>query len=62
MPVHILYYAAQIPGGEHVLTQEEEEMLRSSAMDYYQGLELDKLIEEWKKDYEIEVHPEYLED
>ena len=60
--VHILYYAAQIPGGEHVLTQEEEEMLRSSAMDYYQGLELDKLIEEWKKDYEIEVHPEYLED
>ena len=60
--VHILYYAAQIPGGEHVLTQEEEEMLRSSAMDYYQGLELDELIEEWKKDYEIEVHPEYLED
>lgn len=60
--IHILYYASEIPGGEHVLTPEEEEMLRSSATNYFQGLELDKLIEQWKTDYEIEIHPEYLED
>ena len=60
--IHILYYASDIPGGEHVLTDQEQEILNTSAKEYYEGLELDKLIETWKDDYEIEIHPELLED
>ena len=36
--------------------------MNTSAKEYYEGLELDKLIETWKDDYEIEIHPELLED
>ena len=62
MGVHILYYDADIPGGTHELTDEEAEALKPAALFYYQGLELDGLMDEWEKDYEIEVHPELLED
>lgn len=60
--IHILYYASDIPGGEHVLTEQEQQILNASAKEYYEGLELDKLIETWKNDYETETHPELLED
>ncbi|MBR2823611.1 MAG: peptidylprolyl isomerase [Clostridia bacterium] len=60
--IHILYYASDIPGGEHELTAQEEEILTASATDYYQGLELQKLIAEWKPDYEIETHPELMDE
>ena len=59
--IHILYYAGDIPAGAHELTPEEREMLTSSATNYYQGLELEKLIESWKQEYEIEIHPELLD-
>ena len=58
--IHILYYASDIPGGEHELTEKETEILTASATDYYQGLELQKLLAEWKPDYEIETHPELM--
>jgi len=29
--------------------------------DYYQGLELRKLLEKWKQDYDIETHPELIQ-
>lgn len=58
--IHILYYDSAIPAGDHVLTDEETEMLKQSALYYYQVQELIKLFEEWKPDYDIEKHPELL--
>ena len=60
--IHILYYASDIPGGDHVLTESEREVLNASAKEYYEGLELQKLIEEWKPSYEIELHPELMDE
>ena len=62
MGIHILYYASDIPAGEHELTPEERESLNASAINYYQNQELDKLIADWRGDYEIETHPELLDD
>ena len=59
--IHILYYASDIPAGEHELTDSEKETLKESAAWYYQGVELGKLAEEWKQEYEIEIHPELLD-
>ena len=60
--IHILYYASDIPAGEHELTPEERETLNASAINYYQIQELDKLIADWRSDYDIETHPELLDD
>ncbi len=60
--IHILYYASDIPGGDHELTESEREVLNASAKEYYEGLELQKLIDEWKKDYEIELRPELMDE
>ena len=59
--IHLLYYAADIPAGEHELTDTEKATLTDSATYYYQVLELEKLIEGWKKEYDIETHPELLD-
>ena len=34
--IHILYYAAEAPAGDHVLTEEEREQLNASTLQYYQ--------------------------
>lgn len=62
MGIHILYYASDIPEGDHELTPDERETLNASAEYYYQNQELEKLIAEWRGDYEIETHPELLDD
>lgn len=62
MGIHILYYASDIPAGEHELTPEERETLNASALHYYQNQELEKLIAVWRDEYEIETHPELLDD
>ena len=62
MGIHMLYYASDIPAGEHALTPEERETLNASAMHYYQNQELEKLIAVWRDEYEIETHPELLDD
>ena len=62
MGVHILYYAADIPAGSHELTDEERQLLNASALYYYQTQELEKLMEDWTDEYEIETHPELLDD
>ena len=59
--VHILYYAGEAPEGAHVLTEEEQEQLDASALQYYKNERLQELIAGWKADYEIETHPEMLE-
>ena len=59
--IHILYYAGDVPAGAHVLTAEEQETLNASALMYYQGLELEGLMETWKDEYDIETHPELLD-
>jgi parvulin-like peptidyl-prolyl isomerase len=62
MGVHILYYASDIPAGPHELTDEERQLLNASALYYYQTQELEKLTEDWMDEYEIETHPELLDD
>ena len=60
--IHILCYASDIPAGEHELTGEERETLNASALNYYQNQELEKLMAGWRKEYDIETHPELLDD
>lgn len=60
--VHILYYASDIPEGAHELTGEEQETLNTSALNYYQNQELEALMADWRNEYEIETHPELLDD
>ena len=62
MGIHILYYASDIPEGPHELTAEERSALNASALYYYQTLELEKQMEDWMDEYEIETHPELLDD
>ena len=62
MGIHILYYASDIPEGAHELTAEERSALNASALYYYQTLELEKQMEDWMDEYEIETHPELLDD
>ena len=58
--IHILYYAGDVPAGDHVLTDDEKELLKQSALYYRQVEALEALFEEWKDDYYIETHPELL--
>lgn len=60
--IHILCYASDIPAGEHELTADERETLNASALYYYQNQELEALIADWRDEYEIEIHPELLDD
>ena len=60
--VHILYYASDIPAGPHELTADERQLLNASALYYYQSQEMEKLMEGWMDTYEIETHPELLDD
>ena len=62
MGIHILCYASDIPAGEHELTGEERETLNASALNYYQNQELEKLMADWQEEYEIEIHPELLDE
>ena len=58
--VHILYYAGDVPAGEHVLTDDERKLLNAAALRYYQLEKLNGLLDGWRADYEIETHPELL--
>ena len=58
--VHIIYYDSDVPAGAHVLTEEEEQLLKAAALRYYQLEKLNGLIGEWEKDYDVETHPELL--
>ncbi len=51
--VHLAYYESDVEGGPRLLTAEENELLRSSALLYAKRMKLQKLVEEWRKDYEI---------
>ena len=44
------------------MTAEEQETLKASALYYYQNQELEKMIAEWRSEYEIEIHPDLLDD
>ena len=58
--VHILYYAGDVPAGEHVLTDDQRKLLNAAALRYYQLEKLNGLLDGWRADYEIETHPELL--
>lgn len=60
--IHILCYASDIPSGAHELTPDERETLTASALNYYQNEALEKLIDDWRDEYDIETHPELLDD
>lgn len=51
--VHLFWYAGNAPGGERVLTAEEETQLQAAALYAAQTEKLAGLIEEWKQQYEI---------
>ena len=58
--VHVVCYDSDVPPGAHVLTDEERELLNAAALCYYQLEQLNSLIGEWEKDYDVETHPELL--
>ncbi len=58
--VHIILYAADEPSGAVALTNEQYAQLEAAALQEKQTERLDVLIAEWKDDYTIETHPEYL--
>ncbi len=58
--IHILYYDSDVPAGDHVLTDNERELLEQSATYYFQVQKLTELFEEWKQEYDIETHLELL--
>ena len=58
--IHILCYAGDVPAGDHVLTESEEELLKQSTLYASQVQALTALMEQWKQDYDIETHPELL--
>ncbi len=60
--IHILYYDSDIPSGDHVLTGEERQMLELAALRFYQDAALEELISVWRGEYDVEVHPELLND
>ena len=62
MGVHIFRYASDIPSGYHELTADERTTLNASALYYYQNAELEKLMLDWRNEYEIETHPELLDE
>ena len=51
--VHLMYYAGDAPGGERILTAEEQQQLMESALYAAQLEKLTGLIETWKADYDI---------
>lgn len=58
--IHILFYAAEAPTGEHVLTDEERTQLNAATLQYYQNERLQELCDTWRTNYDIETHPELL--
>ena len=58
--IHILYYAGDMPAGEHELTGEEQETLNEAAKYWYQTRELEEKCAQWRGEYEIETRPELL--
>lgn len=58
--IHILFYAADAPAGEHALTEEERTQLNAATLQYYQNERLLELCDTWKANYDIETHPELL--
>ena len=58
--IHILFYAADAPAGEHALTDEERTQLNAATLQYYQNERLLELCDTWKANYDIETHPELL--
>ena len=59
--MYILYYAGDMPGGVHELTNEEFDTVKQNAVYEAKLQKLSDLIAEWSPDYEIETHPELLD-
>ena len=59
--MYILYYAGDMPGGAHELTDEEFEQVKQNAIYEAKLQKLTGLIDEWTQDYDIETHPELLD-
>lgn len=59
--IYLLYYAADIPSGAHVLTDEEREALSQTALYSAQMNRLNELLEGWKQDYKITTNESLLD-
>lgn len=60
MGIHIVFYQADVPSGVHELTEEELTALQASALENKQMEKLREYLAEWRNQYEIETHPEFL--
>ena len=58
--IHIVLYQADVPSGAHELTEEERTALEASALEAKQMEILEGYLDEWRKQYKIETHPELL--
>lgn len=60
MGIHIVFYQSDLPSGVHELTEEEWTALQASALENKQMEKLREYLAEWRNQYEIETHPEFL--
>ena len=59
--IYLLYYAADVPSGAHVLTDEERDALSQTALYSAQLNRLNELLEGWKQDYIIITNESLLD-
>ena len=59
--IYLLYYAADVASGAHVLTAEEREALSQAALYSAQMNHLNELLDEWKQDYKITADESLLD-
>ncbi len=60
MGIHIVFYQSDLPSGVHELTEEEWTALQASALENKQMERLREFLTEWRNQYKIETHPEFL--
>ncbi len=60
MDIYIVLYQEDMPSGVHELTEEEQTSLQASALEAKQMKALQVFLTEWRTQYDIETHPEWL--
>lgn len=59
--VHIICYMADVPGGVHKLTEQEQQALEATLLQEKKLSKLGEMVEVWRQEYAVETHPEMLD-